>query len=111
MLAHPFKANFYRSVVRGKPVRKLDESKIINPRLVFLPKRNLLGSKLTARLVQPVRKLNLKLSAPTVYSTNPTRPIITNILLTLKRSKRRSFKRAIQLQFKARRNYISLARK
>jgi hypothetical protein len=110
-LAQPFRFSSHKVVLGGKQVTKLGTSKITNLQSVFLAKRSLLGLKLGIRIPQSVLNPNAKAGKPFVRSSNLTKPITTNALLMLKRSKRRSFKRGIQLQFKAKRNYISLARK
>ena len=110
-LAQPFKVNSYQNMFKGKRVAKLGNLKTNDLRPIFLPKRNLLGLKSTARITQPRQKSNVEVPKSIIHSSNPVRPTVPKTLLTLKRSKRRSFKKVIQLQFKAKRNYISLARK
>ena len=111
MLVQPFKVNSHQNVFKGKRVSKLGTLNTNNTRLIFLSKRNLLGLKSTSLTPQPVQNVNVGVTKPILYSSNPVRSVTPQTLLALKRSKRRSFKRAIQLQFKAKRNYISLARK
>lgn len=110
-LAQPFRFNSNRGVLRGKQVTNPGNPKTTNLQQVFLSKRNQSGVKMVSFTMQSAQNSNVKVGKFRIHSSNHTRPTTTNILLMLRRSKRRSFKRAVQLQFKAKRNYISLARK
>ena len=112
LLAQPFRFNS----------RYLDSSYKLSPssfssrtpvtRIFLRHKRKLFPEKITSRGLTPTlgRSLSLRKS-PIFEKSGQSFLTTTDRLFFLRRAKRRSFRRGIRLQLRAKRNYVSLARK